>query len=48
MNCGANLILVSENIYSGLESESINGYVAIKDDKILKTGKGPIPEDLIN
>lgn len=48
MNCGANLILMSENIYSGLENESFNGYVAIKDDKILKTGKGPIPEYLIN
>ena len=48
MNYGANLILTSENIFSGLENESFNGYIAIKDDRIIKIAKGSIPEDLIN
>lgn len=48
MNNVANLILVSDNIYSGLENEAFFGYVAIKDDKILKTGKGSFPKELVN
>ena len=48
MNNGADLILVSDNIFSGLENEPFFGYVAIKGDRILKTGKGSIPADLIS
>ena len=46
MNNGAELILVSDNIFSGLEDEPFFGYVAIKDDRIFKTGKGSLPEEL--
>lgn len=48
MNNGADLILVSDNIFSGLENEPFFGYVAIKGDRILKTGKRSIPADLIS
>ena len=48
MNNGAELILVSNNVFSSLENEPFFGYVAIKDDKILKTGKGSVPEELIS
>ena len=40
MNNSAELILVSDNVFSGLEDEPFSGYVAIKHDKILKTGEG--------
>lgn len=48
MNNSAELILVSDNVFSGLEDEPFSGYVAIKHDKILKTGEGSVPEDLID
>ena len=44
---GADLIFMSDNIFSGLENEPFYGYIAIKEDKIIKTGKGEVPADLI-
>ena len=47
MNNEADLILISENIFTGLENRPFPGYVALEGDRILKTGKGAVPEDLI-
>ena len=48
MNNEADLILISENIFTGLENRPFPGYVALEGDRILKTGKGAVPEDHVS
>ena len=47
MHENADLILVSDSIFTALEQDPFSGYVAIKDDRICNVGKGLVPKDLI-
>ena len=48
MNQEADLILRSENIFTAEEDEPFSGYLALKNDRIISTGKGSIPQELID
>lgn len=44
----ADLILLSNCIFTATEESPISGYIAIKNERILSVGEGPVPAEIIN
>ena len=44
----ADLILLSNCIFTATEETPISGYIAVKNDRILSVGKGSVPSELVN